>query len=150
MSLSVPRTVLIVEDSEIYLDILEVALRKVGVIHVFRARDGHEAKRLMSGRAHSIDLILMDLCLPDLDGIELLDHFDDCQADTRLLLLSGMPRHLLDMATELAEAKGLHLIGGLQKPVSISALMDMVRGQDWNSTRPATAGHSLDGRLSER
>jgi DNA-binding response OmpR family regulator len=134
-----PSRVLIVDDTPVHLDILERAFINAGVATVVKAIDGHEAKLLMAEADPSFDLIVLDLCLPDFDGFEMLGHFDTCGSDTQFVLLSGMPRHMLDMAATFAQMKGLRLIGALQKPAAISELMEVVKSHDWEPGPRVTA-----------
>ena len=60
-------TILIVEDEESFVDALTVGLRREG-FHVVAARDGVEA--LAAFDAHSPDLVLLDVMLPRLSGID--------------------------------------------------------------------------------
>jgi len=64
---SVPRTVLIVEDNELNLKLLNDILEYHGYT-VFTTRLGEPALEL--ARQHSPDLILMDIQLPDISGME--------------------------------------------------------------------------------
>lgn len=127
-----PSRVLIVDDAPVHLDILERAFINAGVATVVKATDGYEAKLLMAESDPSFDLIILDLCLPGFDGFEMLSHFDACGSDTRFVLFSGMPRHMLDMAETFSEMKGLRVIGALQKPAAISELMEVVKRHDWD------------------
>ena len=134
-----PSRVLIVDDDPLHLDILERAFINAGVATVTKASDGYQAKSLMAEAHPPFDLVILDLCLPGFDGFEMLSHFDTCGSDTRFVLLSGMPRHMLDMAATFSQMKGLQLIGALQKPAAISELMEVVRSHDWEPTPRATA-----------
>jgi DNA-binding response OmpR family regulator len=126
-----PNRVLIVEDNPLHLDILERAFSTAGAVAVVKASDGYEATSLLFETSSPFDLIILDLCLPGLDGFEMLNHLNDCGSDTRFVLLSGMPQHMLDMGETFSEMKGLRIIGALQKPISISELMNVVQSQDW-------------------
>jgi DNA-binding response OmpR family regulator len=134
-----PSRVLIVEDAPLHLDILERAFINAGVTTVAKASDGYEAKRLMAEAHPPFELIILDLCLPGFDGFEMLDHFNACGSNTRFVLLSGMPRHMLDMAEMFSKKKGLCLIAALQKPASIAELMEVVQGHDWQHGSSVTA-----------
>ena len=64
------KTFLIAEDIDSNYTILAALLKKTHVL-ILRARNGKEAIQIASGTA-SIDLILMDISMPDSDGIEAL------------------------------------------------------------------------------
>jgi CheY-like chemotaxis protein len=63
-------TILIVEDEQEYLDVLT---KKLSEKHyaVLVARDGREAIEIVT-RGEAIDLILLDLLMPNMDGFEFL------------------------------------------------------------------------------
>ena len=137
-----PNRVLIIDDDPLHLEILERAFIKHGAVTVAKASDGYQAKWLMAEALPPFDLIILDLCLPGFDGFEMLNYFSTCGSDTRFILLSGMPLHMLDMAETFSEVKGLRLIGTLQKPSSISELMDVVKDQDW-TRHPTSNAHGM-------
>jgi CheY-like chemotaxis protein len=133
---SIPTRVLIVDDNPLHVDILVTAFGRLGTADIVTALDGYEAKALLDEAEQAFDLMVLDLCLPGFDGFEVLNHLISCQSQTRFILLSGMPKHILDMAEEFSQTKKLNIMATLQKPISISALMDVVGRQDW--AQPAT------------
>ncbi len=138
-----PSRILIIDDDPLHLEILERAFMKHGAVTVAKASDGYQAKWLMVEALPPFDLIILDLCLPGFDGFEMLNHFNTSGSDTRFVLLSGMPRYMLDMAETFSQVKGLRLIGTLQKPTSIAALIDAVKGHDWSVHASLDAGGLL-------
>ncbi len=64
-------------------------------------------------------LILLDLMMPELDGIEVLRLLGGMQCKARILLMSGMDKRVLETAEKLAHSLGLQVIGHLQKPVPV-------------------------------
>jgi CheY-like chemotaxis protein len=67
MSEPFPPVILNVNDSEEPLYVVSVILRKAGFC-VLEARSGYEALELVE--SHAPDLIVLDIRLPDLDGLE--------------------------------------------------------------------------------
>ncbi len=61
------KTVMIVDDNEVNVQILNAYLRHARVANTLVARDGQEALDLVA--AHSCDLILMDIQMPVMDGV---------------------------------------------------------------------------------
>jgi DNA-binding NtrC family response regulator len=138
-----PNRVLVVDDDPLQLEILERAFNSFGAVEVAKASDGYEAKLLIEEVQQPFGLIVLDFCLPDFDGFEMLNYFNNCGSETRFVLLSGMPQYVLDKAEKLSEMRKLRLIGTLQKPISISELMDVVKGQNWTSELTSTASGIL-------
>jgi DNA-binding response OmpR family regulator len=65
------KTVLIVEDNEDLLNSYEETLNREGY-NTFKALDGYQALDTMVKNVGSIDLVLLDLMMPGVDGLEVL------------------------------------------------------------------------------
>lgn len=61
-------TVLVADDNQLNRRVIQLALTKMG-LKVIEAENGRQAVELLSGKT-GIDLILMDVCMPEMDGIE--------------------------------------------------------------------------------
>lgn len=62
------------------------------------------------------DYVLLDLVMPDEDGLELMRFMSTRAARTRLIVASSQPDAVLKSVTPLAEAFGLDLAAVLVKP----------------------------------
>lgn len=71
-------------------------------------------------------LILLDLMMPGMDGIEVLRQLGERQIRARILLMSGMDRRVLETTEKLALSLGLQVIGYLHKPVQLNQLRAML------------------------
>jgi CheY-like chemotaxis protein len=69
-------------------------------------------------KQQQIDVIIVDLAIPDMDGIEFLKNLAQRGYDGDIIVLSGMNSAVLKAADSLATANGLQVIGTFQKPVS--------------------------------
>jgi len=67
----------------------------------------------------SEDILVLDLQLPNVDGIEVMRKFSESEVSPRLLLVSGQNVGVLYSAEKLAVAHGLDVIGSLSKPFSM-------------------------------
>ena len=67
-------------------------------------------------------IIVMDLQMPDIDGIELLRELaaQDCEA--QIVLISGMDSRVLSTAEHLGKSLGLRMLGVLCKPIMLEDL----------------------------
>jgi len=70
------KTVLIVDDSKSLVDSYSKALEKAGY-STLKASNGNKALNCMSKNLGKIDLVLLDLILPDVDGLDVLRTVND-------------------------------------------------------------------------
>lgn len=67
----------------------------------------------------NVDLLFLDLNMPNRDGIEILRSLASMDFKGRIVLMSGFDESVLSTAYELAEVYGLLLLSPLSKPFSI-------------------------------
>jgi EAL domain-containing protein (putative c-di-GMP-specific phosphodiesterase class I) len=68
------------------------------------------------------DIIMMDLMMPGIDGVELLRLLSDKAKNAKLCLISGSDARVLNSARRLGSAHGLNVVAALEKPLSIPTL----------------------------
>jgi len=83
-----PFRILVVDDDADVRDMLTRFLKRRGYI-VDNAADGREALRAL--RSHEPDVMLLDIYLPEMSGLDLLNEIKDDHLDTRTIALSGIP-----------------------------------------------------------
>jgi DNA-binding response OmpR family regulator len=66
------------------------------------------------------DLIGLDLAIPDCDGIELIRYLADANCGAGVIVISGMDRKMLNIATQLGIARGLKMAGVISKPMRVA------------------------------
>jgi len=64
------------------------------------------------------DILMLDLSLPDRDGIEFLSTLKQLNFQGKLIFMSSQPRSVIDMAATLASSLGLNLVLRLEKPIT--------------------------------
>jgi DNA-binding response OmpR family regulator len=74
------------------------------------------------------DLIVLDLSLPGMDGVQLLRFLADADCKAQLLIMSGFDRKVRTAAEELGQARGLKMAGNIPKPLRVSDLRDLLDG----------------------
>ncbi len=109
-------TILLVEDDEAVLQMAQDALQQLGFRVIAVATPG-EALRRVAERGDTIDLLLTDIVMPEMNGRDLADRLAARQPGLRQVFVSGYPADLIAQRGVL-EA-GVHF---LQKPYSLNAL----------------------------
>jgi two-component system, NtrC family, response regulator PilR len=79
---------LIVDDERSICELLEISFRKEGH-KVDTASNGEAAKRKLAGNI--FDIVVSDICMPDMDGVELLRYCKEISPATVFILITGVP-----------------------------------------------------------
>jgi len=119
-----PHSVLIVDDDRFLASVLTRMLKTEGVATVFSAADGVAALAVMD--AEQPQLVLCDLNMPGMDGLEFVRHLARYPMAPALVLMSGADRRILNTARQLSEAHQLSVVGVLTKPVTAADLRDVL------------------------
>jgi EAL domain-containing protein (putative c-di-GMP-specific phosphodiesterase class I)/ActR/RegA family two-component response regulator len=72
-------------------------------------------------------LIVLDLMMPGMDGVELLRLLGQRQCKVDIVLISGVGKRIIETAEELAHAHGLSTVGHLQKPFRVADLEEIFK-----------------------
>jgi DNA-binding NtrC family response regulator len=65
-----------------------------------------------------MDVLILDLSLPDRDAIEFLASFDSAGFNGKIIVITSQPRSVIDMAVTLAKAAGAEINLTLEKPLT--------------------------------
>jgi DNA-binding NtrC family response regulator len=88
---------------------------------VLVAKGGEEALKIYQQRRDTIDVVLLDYLMPDLDGVATFDGLKKMRPDCRVILSSGYSE---EEATRRFDGRGLS--GFIQKPYKIDKLRVIV------------------------
>lgn len=112
---------LVVDDDPVTRRLVRRALEGVGCSPVLEAEDGLQAQKLLEERT-DVDLVLTDILMPGLDGLDLLRWGRERSPDTVWIILSG-----LDTFDSAVEAIRLGAFDFLAKPPRVAELEVSVR-----------------------
>jgi CheY-like chemotaxis protein len=90
-NLSGKERILIVDDEEIMLTVEETILSAYGY-KVQQANSGQKALELLEQQEMGVDLVITDLIMPGMNGVELMEHVRRVSPQTRILCTSGYTR----------------------------------------------------------
>ncbi|SMC99594.1 Response regulator receiver domain-containing protein [Desulfocicer vacuolatum DSM 3385] len=112
-------SVLLVDDEKGYLNVLSNRLSKRS-IHATKAFSGTQGIQIL--RKHDFDVVVLDLKMEDMDGIEVLKIMKKMVPDLPVIILTG---HGSQTAAREGMAQGA--FDYLSKPCELQELMDKIR-----------------------
>jgi len=132
-----PCRVLIIDDDEDTREALSEALTDAGLL-VDAVATGAAALRRIE-EAGEPDVILLDLRMPGMDGVEFIRRLVECKYGGSVILVSGENSRILESVERLIEAHRLIALGCLQKPVQPRELASLRAAESKNPQRRAPA-----------
>ena len=124
--------ILVVEDNIPLMDLLRKALRRHGY-RVFGAASGAQALESCGKPKQRIDIVLMDMVLPDSNGGELFAQLKLLRPGLKVAYMTGYPGALMDGANMSSD------MAFIEKPFSIETLLGTLR-RELDKARAAEAG----------
>ncbi|MDH5178709.1 MAG: EAL domain-containing response regulator [Gammaproteobacteria bacterium] len=116
---------LVIDDSKSFLDYFTIVLNSVGITDVVTAISGRKALDALDLRG-DFELILCDINMPEMDGVEFLRHLSDRNFRGEVVVISGEHRRVIDSVFTLAKAHQLNIRGTLRKPIALEQLQAML------------------------
>jgi len=116
--------ILLLDDDPFMLDLLADMIASLGEHTIVRETDGRRA--LIELRLRPPQLVICDLSMPVMDGIDFLRLAAAQQYQGGVVLLSGVDGAVLKTAARLAEAQGLAIIDACAKPMSLETLTGLL------------------------
>lgn len=117
--------ILLIDDEEFARKLLVHQLAGLGFTDVTPVTGGALALALLAEGAH-FDVIMSDLQMPGMDGVEFLRALAQTSYDGELVLVSGEDGRVLQIAEQLARAHGLRVLGHLSKSVAPNRLGELL------------------------
>lgn len=108
-------SVLVADDSVTQRMHAQSICTELGLQDIYGAKDGRDALKVLL--AHSVDVALIDLEMPIMDGVELLRSIAQEKCAKSVIILSAKDPILIASVGTMAEADGLHVLGTFQKPL---------------------------------
>lgn len=114
--------ILALDDEPLMLKLLIRVLANLGFAQVNTCDNGHAALEWIDSPDQYPDLILLDLNMPEMDGIEFVRHLVERHYSGSLILISGEDERMLHTVEKLVKAHKITALGHLHKPVTPEGL----------------------------
>jgi CheY-like chemotaxis protein len=115
-------TVLLVDDEDMLVDIGRQMLEALGY-QAMVARTGREAVEIYEKNQDSVDMVMLDMIMPDMSGAQACDRMKEINPDLKILVSSG---YAIEGEAKQTLARGCN--GFIQKPFSLKQLSEKIRG----------------------
>jgi len=114
--------VMVVDDEPTQRLAVTLMCRTMGLPEAEAFESGHDALAALLGDARGTDLVLCDLDMPEMDGMEFIRRAADLDTPPALMILSGHQSALIDSVERMGKAYGLRMMGSARKPLTRDAL----------------------------
>lgn len=118
--------ILAIDDEPFMLKLLASMLANLGYTSVSTCDSGHAALELIGSTNDSPDLILLDLNMPEMDGLEFVRRLVERHFGGSVILVSGEDERMQQAAEKLASAHGITVLGHLHKPATPAGLAELI------------------------
>ncbi len=132
--------ILVIDDESFALRLVSHQLRTLGFHDILPFERAAEAVAFLETDGAGVDAILLDLQMPELDGIEVVRHLARLRYAGGVILVSGEDERILQTASTLAKAHALNVRGAVRKPVTpeqLKHLLEAPHGPAVKGPRPS-------------
>lgn len=129
--------VLVAEDHEFQRHTLVEMLQLIGISEITEATNGRLALEILERQTPEVDIIVSDLDMPEMDGMEFIRHIGDTRRQVSIILSSALDRALIGSVETITKAYGINLLGVIEKPPTLCKLEELVaRHRELRNGRP--------------
>jgi EAL domain-containing protein (putative c-di-GMP-specific phosphodiesterase class I) len=133
-----PIRFLIVEDHGYQRWLTANILEQLGAARIRCAADGRAALEMLADPNGAPEIIISDLDMPEMDGMEFIRHVGEGSHQASLIVASGLDRSVISAAAAAAEAYGVRLLGSIAKPVTAKKLQPLLALHEPRAVKDAT------------
>lgn len=128
---------LLIDDDPFTLKLLTRELQYVASVEAVPCARADDAVQMLEADSGEFELVICDLQMPGMDGVEFVRHLGRIGYRGELVLISGEGRRILRTVQTLAREHGINVAAALTKPVSSEQLRQVLAGHA--SGRPSAS-----------
>lgn len=117
---------LVVEDNAFTSIVVCETLKSLGAAVIETASTGREALDVIVNSETSPDVLLVDLRMPEMGGVELIKRLAEQRYQGHIVLTSGVNEQTLASVEEVARTVDVNVLGCLSKPITAAALAELL------------------------
>ena len=118
--------ILVLDDEPFMLKLIEHILVDLGYAPVLICDNGQTALELIAGSVEPPNLILLDINMPQMDGLAFVRHLVELHFSGSVILVSGEDERMQQAAEKLAKAHNISVLGHLHKPPTPAGLGELI------------------------
>jgi len=130
--------VLVVDDSSDHRSGIIDLLRMLGCSKTYEAKDGHVALDMIRNFAILPAVLIVDLQMPNMDGIELVQRLAEENRQPAVIIATEGDNNLISSVELIIDALNLPLLGALQKPCNAGQLQGLLNRFNATPTPPSS------------
>src|ERR1700678_2746168 len=115
-------SLLIVDDSSVQRQHAAALCRELGIKLIYEASSGSEALKLLSMLVLLPNVMIVDLEMPGMDGVELIQQLQQRELVISLIVASSRESVLIESVKTMSRILGLNVLDALQKPLMLPGL----------------------------
>jgi EAL domain-containing protein (putative c-di-GMP-specific phosphodiesterase class I)/FixJ family two-component response regulator len=130
--------ILLVDDDPFMLALQSRMLRGMGYRHVRTAEGALAALTTLQQRTNQADIVICDLKMPGMDGVEFLQRLNAGIFTGSVILLSGEGARIMHTVRKLLSGGCMTILGALEKPAKPESLRELIDCWTIDSATPTT------------
>lgn len=116
------KSVFVLDDDDFSHEVIAASLKELGISTIYTANNGEDALRQLSEMAVEPDVLICDILMPDMDGMDFLNALQKLNYQGKVLLVSGIAKDVLAIAENVVKTDGINIIGSFVKPIKLDEL----------------------------
>lgn len=125
---------LVIDDDPLFQVVISEGLKACGTTSVITADDGVQGLEALAGASGEIDLIIVDLQMPNMTGVDVVRELGRTGFKGSLVIISSEASNLRHSVENMAKLLGIDILGALGKPLDVEELRRMLQVSQPNNS----------------